>query len=128
MSGAREQERRVAAFFDIDGTLVPEPSLERRLFRELRRTHAMPWMNYARWGMEAARLLPWGLTAIAHGNKSYLRGLREEQILEVVEPIAVFEEGVARGEWHGGRGNEIGLGRGMGEPLARMVGMSLGCE
>jgi len=24
MSGAIEQERRVAAFFDIDGTLVPE--------------------------------------------------------------------------------------------------------
>ncbi len=101
MSGAREQERRVAAFFDIDGTLVPEPSLERRLFRELRRTCAIGWTNYARWGMEAVRLLPRGLTAIAHGNKSYLRGLREEQILEVVEPIAFFEEGVARAEWHG---------------------------
>src|SRR5258707_13667801 len=112
MSGATEQERRVAAFFDIDGTLVPEPSLERRLFRELRRTHAMPSMNYARWGMEAVRLLPRGLTAIAHGNKSYLRGLREEQILEVVEPIAFFEEGVGGGEWHGGGGHGICLGGG----------------
>ena len=28
------------------------------------------------------RLLPRGLTAIAYGNKSYLCGLREEQILE----------------------------------------------
>ena len=128
MSGATEQERRVAAFFDIDGTLVPEPSLERRLFRELRRTHAMPWMNYARWGMEAVRLLPRGLTAIAHGNKSYLWGLRGEQILEAVEPIAFFEEGVARAEWHGRRGHEIVLVSGMAKPLARMVAMALECE
>src|SRR5882757_8314975 len=117
MSGAVEQERRVAAFFDIDGTLVPAPSLERRLFRELRRTGTMPSMNYARWGMEAVRLLPRGLTAIAHGNKSYLRGLREEQILEAVEPIAFFEEGVARVEWHARREHQIVLVSGMVKAL-----------
>ncbi|HWY07741.1 MAG TPA: HAD-IB family phosphatase [Candidatus Acidoferrales bacterium] len=128
MSGAGEQERRVGAFFDIDGTLVPEPSLERRLFRELRRRGAIPWMNYARWGMEAARLLPLGLTAIAQGNKSYLCGLRVEQILEAVEPIAFFEEGVARVEWHARRGHEIVLVSGMVKPLARMVAMALECE
>jgi HAD superfamily hydrolase (TIGR01490 family) len=128
MSGAGEQERRVAAFFDIDGTLVPEPSLERRLFRQLRRTGAIPWMNFARWGVEAARLLPRGLTAIAQGNKSYLHGLREEQILEAVEPIAFFEEGVARVEWHARRGHEIVLVSGMVKPLARMVSMALECE
>ena len=128
MSGVEEQERRVAAFFDIDGTLVPEPSLERRLFRELRRMGAVPWMNYGRWGMEALRLLPRGLTAIAQGNKSYLRGLRAEQILEAVEPIAFFEEGVARVEWHARRGHEIVLVSGMVKPLARMVAMALECE
>src|SRR5258708_1164345 len=127
MSGAREQERRGAAFFDIDGTLVPEPSLERRLFRELRRTGGIGWTNYGGWGMEAVRLLPRGLTAIAHGNKSHLRGLREEQILEAVEPIAFFEEGVARGEWHGRGGKGIVLGGGMGEPLGRMGAVALGC-
>ena len=128
MSGECVQERRVAAFFDIDGTLVPEPSLERRLFRELRRTGAIPWMNYVRWGIEAVRLLPRGLTAIAQGNKSYLRGLRAEQILEAAEPIAFFEEGVARVEWHARRGHEIVLVSGMVKPLARMVAMALECE
>jgi len=128
MSGAVEQERRVAAFFDIDGTLVPDPSLERRLFRELRRTGTISWMNFARWGMEAVRLLPRGLTAIAHGNKSYLRGLREEQILEAVEPIAFFEEGVARVEWHARREHQIVLVSGMVKPLARIVAMALECE
>jgi len=128
VSGAGEQERRAGAFFDIDGTLVPEPSLERRLFRELRRAGAISWTNYARWGMEAVRLLPRGLTAIAHGNKSYLHGLREEQILEAAEPIAFFEEGVARVEWHARRGHEIVLVSGMVKPLARMVAMALECE
>jgi len=128
MSGAGEQERRAAAFFDIDGTLVPEPSLERRLFRELKRAGAIPWANYLHWGMEAARLLPRGLTAIAHGNKRYLRGLRAEQILEAGQPIAFFEEGVARVEWHARRGHEIVLVSGMVKPLARMVAMALECE
>ncbi len=128
MSGAAEQERRVGAFFDVDGTLVPEPSLEKRLFRTLRWRGAIPWMNYARWGIEAVRLLPSGLTAIAHGNKSYLRGLREERILEAVQPIAFFEEGVARVEWHARRGHEIVLVSGMVKPLARMVAMALECE
>jgi HAD superfamily hydrolase (TIGR01490 family) len=128
MNGAGEQERRAAAFFDIDGTLVPEPSLERRLFRELKRTGAIPWVNYLRWVAEAARLLPRGLTAIAHGNKRYLCGLRAEQILAAGQPIAFFEEGVARVEWHARRGHEIVLVSGMLKPLARMVAMALECE
>jgi HAD superfamily phosphoserine phosphatase-like hydrolase len=128
MSGAGEQERRAAAFFDIDGTLVPEPSLERRLFRELKRMGAIPWMNYLHWGAEAARMLPRGLTAIAHGNKRYLRGLRAEQILKAAEPIAFFEEAVARVEWHARRGDVIVLVSGMPKPLARMVAMALECE
>jgi HAD superfamily hydrolase (TIGR01490 family) len=128
MSGAVEQARRVGAFFDIDGTLVPEPSLERRLFRELKRTGAIPWVNYLHWGVEAARLLTRGLTAITHGNKRYLRGLRVEQILKATEPIAFFEEGVARVEWHARRGDVIVLVSGMPKPLARMVAMALECE
>jgi HAD superfamily phosphoserine phosphatase-like hydrolase len=128
MSGAEGQERRVAAFFDIDGTLVPAPSLERRLFRELRRSGAIPWTSYVRWGAESVRLLTRGLTAIAQENKSYLRGLRQEQILEATEAVSFFEEGVARVEWHARRGHEIVLVSGMVMPLARMVAMALECE
>jgi HAD superfamily hydrolase (TIGR01490 family) len=128
MSGVGEQQRRVAAFFDIDGTLLPEPRLERRLFRELQRRGAIPWTSFALWGAEAVRLLPRGLTAIAQGNKRYLCGLREEQIIEAAEPIAFFEEGVARVEWHARQGHEIVLVSGMVKPMARMVGMALECE
>lgn len=128
MSGATQQERRTAAFFDIDGTLVPEPPLERRLFRELRRQGAIPYTNYARWATEALRLLPRGLAAVTQGNKRYLHGLRGEQLLEAMEPAAFFEEGVARAEWHARRGDAIVLVTGMIKPLARVAAIALECE
>jgi HAD superfamily hydrolase (TIGR01490 family) len=128
MSGDAMQARRTAAFFDIDGTLVPEPSLEKRLFRELRHNGAMPLMNYARWAAEAAWLFPKGIAAITQGNKKYLCGLRVEQILESMGTIAFFEEGVARAEWHARQGHEIVLVSGMVKPLARMVAVALECE
>jgi len=128
MSGTLQQEHRTAAFFDIDGTLVPEPSLESRLFCELRRQGAIPWTNYVRWAVDALRLLPRGLAAATQGNKRYVRGLRAEQVLEAVEPIAFFEEGVTRAEWHARRGDVIVLVTGMIKPLARVVAMALECE
>jgi HAD superfamily hydrolase (TIGR01490 family) len=128
MSGAPYQQNRTAAFFDIDGTLVPEPSLERRLFRELQRRSAIPLVNYVRWGAEALRLLPRGLAAVTQGNKRYLHGLRVEEVLDAVEPVAFFEEGVARVEWHARRGDAIILVTGMIKPLARVVAMALECE
>jgi phosphoserine phosphatase len=120
--------QRVAAFFDIDGTLVPEPSLEIRMFHNLRRRGDIPLLNYARWGIEAVKLLPRGLAAISQGNKSYLSGLREEQILETTETVAFFEEGVARVEWHARQGHEIVLVTGMAKPVARLAAMALECE
>ena len=128
MSSKSPQERRVAAFFDIDGTLVPEPSLEQRVFRELRRKGGIPWLNYARWGAEAVRLLPCGLATVTQGNKKYLCGLRAEQVLEAMDTIAFFSEGVARVEWHARQGHEIVLVSGMAKPVALMVAMALECE
>jgi len=128
MNGESPHGRRVAAFFDIDGTLVPEPSLERRVFRELRRARAIPLLNYARWGGEAVRLLPRGLAIVAQGNKKYLCGLRAEQVLEAMDTIAFFEEGLARVEWHARQGHEIGLVSGMAKPVAQIAAMALECE
>jgi phosphoserine phosphatase len=128
MNPEAHAELRVAAFFDIDGTLAPEPSLERRMFRALRRSGAIPLMNYARWGAEAVRLLPRGWAEVAQGNKRYLHGLRMEQLLAAMDTVAFFEEGVARVEWHARRGHQVVLASGMVKPLARMVAMALECE
>ncbi|HUL34051.1 MAG TPA: HAD-IB family phosphatase [Candidatus Eisenbacteria bacterium] len=128
MSDESQVAQGIAAFFDIDGTLVPEPSLERRMFRELRHSRAIPLLNYARWGVEAIRLLPRGLSMISQGNKKYLRGLRGEAVLETVAPMSFFEEGVARVEWHARQGHEIVLVSGMVKPVARLAAVALECE
>src|SRR5215469_16320888 len=65
-----------AAFFDMDGTLVEKPSLERRFFRALRHEGKIPLRNYLAWLAEVARLAPNGLTYVLQGNKAYLRGIR----------------------------------------------------
>ena len=64
---------RVAAFFDLDGTLLPAPSLERRFFATLRRTHAFPPQNYLRWLARSIHLAPRGIATITSANKTYLR-------------------------------------------------------
>jgi phosphoserine phosphatase len=77
-----------AAFFDIDGTLLAEPSLERRFFWELRRRGKIPVRNYFAWLAETLRLglrSPRDLRAIVQTNKSYLRGVHAE-ILPRVNP------------------------------------------
>ncbi len=75
----REAEKTnapVAAFFDLDGTLMPLPSLERRFFRMLRYHRKIRLKNYFLWLREALRLLPGGIAAVMQANKMYLRGVR----------------------------------------------------
>ena len=67
---------RVAAFFDLDGTLLPLPSMEQRLFRMLRHRREIPFMNYLLWLQEALKVLPRGIRAVTHANKMYLRGVQ----------------------------------------------------
>src|SRR6266446_1567097 len=75
VNGAKEHERNIAAFFDLNGTLLAPPSLERRFFRMLRYRREIPTTNYFLWLMEALRLLPRGVNAILHANKMYLQGV-----------------------------------------------------
>lgn len=119
---------RVMGLFDLDGTLIPEPSLEMRLFTALRRDGKIPSANYFRWGLEAVRLLPQGFLAVQHNNKRYLTGVCCDLAAKYLEPIAFFEEGVARIEWHVRAGHEIVLLTGTLEPLARLAATALECE
>ena len=118
----------IAAFFDVDGTLIPEPSLERRFFRAVRRSGAIPIGNYFLWAQKALRLLPRGIAATVHGNKRHWSGVRCDQALQRMEAIAFFEEGMERAAWHVRQEHRIVLVSGMPEPLARMVAHALECE
>ena len=42
----KKRNRRIAAFFDLDGTLIPWPSLEQRFFRMLSCRREIPLQSY----------------------------------------------------------------------------------
>src|SRR5262249_37734912 len=79
---------RVAAFFDIDGTLIPFPTREKRLVRALLYRHAIPVSNFARWPLEWIRLLPRGFAFARQANKLYLRGLTVQRVCNLAQQIA----------------------------------------
>jgi HAD superfamily hydrolase (TIGR01490 family) len=71
----KEKSRGVAAFFDLDGTLVALPSMERRLLRTMKHRGELAARNYLLWLKEAIRLLPRGIDVSLQANKMYLRGV-----------------------------------------------------
>jgi HAD superfamily hydrolase (TIGR01490 family) len=71
-----EENRGIAAFFDLDGTLMPLPSMEKRFFSMLRYRRIIGIGNYFLWLAGAVRLVPRGINQIMHANKMYLRGVR----------------------------------------------------
>jgi HAD superfamily hydrolase (TIGR01490 family) len=119
---------RIAAFFDLDGTLTAEPSLEVRFFRSLSQHNAIPPGNYLRWAAEAARLFPRGFIEIRHANKQYLRGIHREMILCCAPEIHIFDEALARLTWHARQGHDLVLLTGTLEPLAYLAATAIECE
>lgn len=120
-----------AAFFDIDGTLLAKPSLERRLFRDLAWQRKISAGNYLRWLAEAARLGVQDPRMAVHSNKAYLRGLREDELSSrggssrLQGGIRLFPPAVQRVWWHAMRGDRIVLVTGTLEPLAERVKFAL---
>ena len=125
MSGVSRDGKRIAAIFDLDGTLLPEPSLERRLFRELRRSRRMTFANYLRWSVEACRLLPHGLLAVQRANKRYLSNVCASRAVRHLDSFTFFDEGIARVLWHARQKHEIVLLSGTLEALAQHAAAAL---
>ena len=126
---------RVAAFFDLDGTLIPTPSLEWRFLAELRRRRAIPASNYSLWLREAARLAPQGLGMVQHANKMYLRGVSVDGFSmaagggETERAVPhFFRPAVERVAWHAAQGHAIVLVSGTLAPLARTAAVVLAAK
>jgi phosphoserine phosphatase len=115
------------AFFDIDGTLMAKPSLERRFFWNLRAQGAIPARNYLAWLAESVRLAPRGIRAAAYANKMYLRGLKPESLFQGAAHSGCswlprfIPAAVQRLWWHTSRGDAIVLVSGTLSPLAQIV-------
>lgn len=125
-----KRNERVAAFFDLDGTLIGEPALERRYFSDLRKRGAIPSANYLRWLSRAVRLAPRGLPMMRHANKMYLRGLCGDDTdgCGGQPGIALphfFPEGVKQVAWHARQGHAIVLVSGTLAPLAQEMALAL---
>jgi HAD superfamily hydrolase (TIGR01490 family) len=119
------------AFFDIDGTLLARPSLERRFFHELRRQKKIPAKNYFAWLAEMFRQAPRDLWTSVHGNKMYLRGVPANTLCASGETSGTawlpefFPAAMQRVWWHALRGDSIVLVSGTPEPLAAIVKFAL---
>lgn len=119
-----------AAFFDIDGTLIEKPSLERRHFRALLHERKISWRNYFAWLAEAARFAPNGLAYLRHGNKAYLREIRStgHRAHRVAGVALFFPEAVDRAAQHAANGERIVLVTGTLEFLAEEIAQRLRAE
>ncbi len=143
---------RSAAFFDLDGTLLPGPALEMRFYRILRYRGEIGARQMLSWMAEAARLAPHGMFALRHGNKMYLRGVRadaatafrgmlfsaksefgEEARLatragQAPAGATFYTEGIERMAWHAQQGHALVLVSGTLLPLAMLAARALDAE
>jgi HAD superfamily hydrolase (TIGR01490 family) len=119
------------AFFDIDGTLLRKPSLERRFFWDLQRRGEIPIENCLHWIAESLFLGLRGARAAIEGNKTYLRGLSSQILAQCKFQTRApwlpefFPAAVQQVWWHALRGDSIVLVSGTLAPLAEIVKFAL---
>lgn len=138
---------RIAAFFDLDGTILAEPSLERQFLARLRRNKVIPAKNYFLWLANALKLAPKGIGLIPHANKIYLRGVssaeslfrsdREPEAPEIriaarrtshqcLQPTpSLFPDALDQVAWHAMRGHAIFFITGTLAPLASEMALAV---
>jgi len=149
----KEKGGGVAAFFDLDGTLLALPSVERRFFRTLRYRREIRAKNYIFWLREVLRLTRRGIGAILQANKMYLRGVQivdergegdgnvsswhkdghqaEGQASAPPRrtprlPVPTFFlRAIETAAWHAKQGHEVVVISGTLEPLAQMAARAL---
>jgi phosphoserine phosphatase len=114
----------IAAFFDLDGTLVPNPSLERRLVWSLLRRGELGATQTARWLTRIRRFAASDWFAATAGNKTYLSGI-PAQAMEAWDadrgPLEInfYRQGLECLERHAALGCRIVFVSGTLAPLAR---------
>lgn len=135
MSETGNRRGRTAAVFDIDGTLLPPPSLELRLVAHLGLHGELRFGEIGKWLRSLAPQLLRMLRSNAElstrpqmldENKTYLEGARigvvEKWIAREFADVEFFSEALDIVDWHRRRGHAIVLISGTLAPLARAVG------
>lgn len=117
---------QIAAFFDLDGTLLPPPSLEWRFIAWLAARDKIDGGHLAAWLGRFARNIWHDPYAATFENKFYLRGLRESLAAEWErslgeESLRCFAPGVERTARHQAQGHRVFLVTGALGTLARAM-------
>jgi HAD superfamily hydrolase (TIGR01490 family) len=115
----------VGAFFDVDGTLIPPPSLECR-FVEYVFAHAPGGANTLRWFSGWAKAFLLHPCAAVDRNKFYLAGLPASMVTEwadsaEAQSLHFFADGLERLAWHIAQGHRVAVVSGTLAPLARAI-------
>lgn len=122
---------RIAAFFDLDRTLIPLPTLERRLVSALLYRHLIPAANFAWWPFVFARLAARGFAYALYANKAHFRGISADRTARLAEQLTAaphlpfFPQALDRVAWHAAQGHRIVLITGTPQFLARCAALSL---
>ena len=126
----------VGAFFDVDGTLLPAPSLEWRFIGYLLERDEISSGHAGRWLARFTGAFWRDLHGATLGNKLYLRGLSEALVHEWERSLApmfsrgdslpFFDEGLQRIAWHRAQAHRVFLVSGTLAPLAHVVARNLG--
>jgi phosphoserine phosphatase len=122
------QPNLVAAFFDLDGTLLPPPSLEWRFIRYLLWHGKIGTPNIFRWLGHAGHSIGRGPRRAIEANKQYLGGLSASLVVDWanspkaedvnLETRGAFAEGLQRIRWHQAQNHRVFLLTGTLAPLA----------
>jgi HAD superfamily hydrolase (TIGR01490 family) len=114
------------AFFDLDGTLLPLPSLELRFDWFLWKRGLLRPGQFLRWFREAARLAPRGFSAVRLANKMHFRGVSVQEVLHTADVFApFFPEALERLHWHAEQGHQLVILSGTLEPLAAWAAQAI---
>lgn len=118
----------IAAFFDLDGTLLPRPSLEAQFLKYLFVQRLVRPSSVWKWVVRAAQ--PSQFSKLA-SNKKYLEGISESCVASWAEATFVqefssgaprlFKDGLARIAWHQSQNHRVFLISGTLAPLASQV-------
>jgi HAD superfamily hydrolase (TIGR01490 family) len=132
------QRGRIAAVFDIDGTLLPAPSLELRLLADLALARKLRLRAIGAW-LRILAVQSFGVTRNGRKNpmrtlaldenKAYWEGMRigivDAWIAREIPELEFFSDALELIDWHRRRGHAIVLISGTLAPLARAVGTLL---
>ncbi|HXQ24950.1 MAG TPA: HAD family hydrolase [Candidatus Acidoferrales bacterium] len=121
---------KIGAFFDLDGTLVPAPSLEWRFIGHLLARDQIGGADIARWLARFAKTLLRDPHDATIGNKLYLAGSRESLAIDWANSVGpgspeLFAGGIERVAWHVAQGHRVFLVSGTLACLAHVVAQRL---